>query len=55
VFDAILQVFDLSDALHGTLAVTSNANDFADQFLGLRSDTAICRIAISSQRPKHSS
>jgi hypothetical protein len=50
--DEILQVFDLSDALLGTLAVTSNANDFADQFLGLRSDTAIRRIAISSQRPE---
>lgn len=29
----------------------SNANDFADQFLGLRSDTAIRRADVRFQRP----
>ncbi len=51
IFDAILEVFDGSNALLGTVTVSSNANHFADQFIGLRSDTAIRRADVRYQRP----
>lgn len=51
VFDAVLEVFDGSNTLLGSVSVSSNANDFADQFLGLRSDTAIRRADVRYQRP----
>jgi len=51
IFDAILEVFDGSNTSLGSVNVSSNANDFADQFLGLRSDTAIRRADIRYQRP----
>ena len=52
IFDAILSVFDASNTLLGTVSVESNANDFVDQFIGLRSDTAIRRVDFAYQRPE---
>jgi hypothetical protein len=39
VFLAELEIFDALNNSLGFVTVTSNANDFADQFLALRSDT----------------
>ncbi len=49
VFDVILSVFDSGNVLLGTVTVQSNANDFVDQFIGLRSDTVFRRVEISYQ------
>lgn len=52
IFDAELAVFDLLGTLLGSVAVTSNGNDFADQFIGLRSDTPFRLVTLSYQRPE---
>ena len=41
------QVFDLANASLGSVVVVANANDFADQFIGLRSDIAIRSATIN--------
>ncbi len=46
-FTATLAVFDASDVLLGSVTATPNGNDFADQFIGLRSDMAIRSMTIS--------
>jgi hypothetical protein len=51
-FNAILEVFDAANSSLGSVQVASNANDFADQYIGVRSDTAIKSAAISYQRPE---
>jgi hypothetical protein len=51
VFDAILTVYDGAANL-GSVIVTSNANDFADQFIGLSSTVAFDRVEISYERPE---
>ena len=50
-FDAILEVFDGAVSL-GSVSLQSNANDFADQFIGLRSNMAFDRTTIRYQRPE---
>lgn len=50
-FDAILSVFDAGNTLLGTVSVPANRNDFADQFIGLHSDTAFRSVSVSYQRP----
>lgn len=47
---AVLEIFDGATSL-GSVSLQSNANDFADQFLGLRSDTAFNRIEVTYSRP----
>ncbi len=49
VFNATLEAFD-GPTLLGSVSVQSNANDFADQFIGLSSDTAFDSFRISYQR-----
>jgi len=46
-FTATLSAFDASDVLLGSVTATPNGNDFADQFIGLRSDMAIRSMTIS--------
>ena len=50
-FDAVLEVFDLDDSSLGSVSVAANRNDFADQFIGLRSDTAIGWGALHYTQP----
>jgi len=45
-FDVFLSVYDAADNHLGTFSVRSNGNDFADQFIGLASDTAFRRVGI---------
>ncbi len=42
----VLSVFDAVSTLLGSVTVNGNGNDFADQFIGLRSDTAFRRVSI---------
>ncbi len=49
-FDAILEVFNGATSL-GSIRVQSNANDFADQFLGLSSTVAFDSFQVSYERP----
>ncbi|MEJ6389758.1 VPLPA-CTERM sorting domain-containing protein [Gymnodinialimonas sp. 2307UL20-7] len=51
IFDAVLEVFDINNAPLGSVRVGANRNDFADQFIGLRSDTAIGYGAIHYSQP----
>lgn len=51
VFDAILTVYASATKL-GSVTVTSNGNDFADQFIGLSSTVAFDRVEINYQRPE---
>ena len=51
-FNAILRVYDAGNVLLGTVTVAANRNDFADQFIGLRSDVGFRRVDISFQRPE---
>jgi len=46
-----LEVFDAGNNSLGSITVAANRNDFADQFIGLRSDTAFRFVNISYQRP----
>jgi hypothetical protein len=50
-FDAMLEVFFGGGSL-GSVTVAANRNDFADQFIGLSSDTAFDRFQITYQRPE---
>jgi hypothetical protein len=52
-FDAILEVFDGATSL-GAVSLAANRNDFADQFIGLTSDTAFNKFQISYERPEAS-
>jgi len=49
-FNAVLEIFDGSTLL-GSVSVLSNANDYADQFIGLSSDIAFDSFHIYYQRP----
>lgn len=51
IFDAKLAVFDLMGLMLGSVVVTSNGNDYADQFIGLRSDTPFRLVSLSYARP----
>ena len=51
VFDVVLEVFDGVTSL-GSVSLQDNANDYADQFIGLRSDMGFDRVEISYQRPE---
>ena len=51
VFDAILEVFAGATPL-GSVSLESNANDFADQFIGLRSNMAFDKVRIAYERPE---
>ena len=51
VFDAVLEVFD-GAGLIGSVAVSSNGNDFADQFIGLKSDMAFDSFHFYYERPQ---
>ena len=51
VFNANLELFDAGNASLGSVQVLSNANDFADQYIGVRSDTAAKSAAIYYDRP----
>lgn len=44
-FTAFLDIFDLS-GLIGTIGVTANMNDFADQFLGFTSDEMVTSVVV---------
>lgn len=52
IFDVTLAAFDISGDLIGRVVVASNANDYVDQFIGLRSRTAIRSIKLGYERPK---
>lgn len=41
-----LSIFDASDTLLGGVALNADGNDFVDQFIGLRSDTAFRRVSL---------
>ncbi|MEM7044857.1 MAG: hypothetical protein AAF543_18770, partial [Pseudomonadota bacterium] len=45
VFDANLDIFD-AGGLIGTVSVTANMNDFADQFIGFVSDELVTSVVI---------
>lgn len=51
LFDATLSVFDAAGSVIGSVSVTSNGNDFVDQFIGLRSDTAFSSVGFAYARP----
>lgn len=51
VFDAILELFDGVTSL-GSVSVTSNANDYADQFIGASSTVAFDSFQFTYQRPE---
>ena len=51
-FNAILRVYDAGNTLLGSVIVAANRNDLADQFIGLRSDTAFRYVDFSFQRPE---
>lgn len=51
IFDAILEVFSGTQSL-GIVEVVSNANDWADQFIGLSSNMAFDRFELTYQRPQ---
>jgi hypothetical protein len=51
VFDAILRVYSGATLL-GSVSLASNGNDFADQFLGLESDTPFDSFDVLYQRPE---
>jgi hypothetical protein len=51
-FDAYLELFDAAHQSLGVAQVESNVNDFADQYLGARSDTPVKSAAIYYQRPE---
>ena len=50
VFNAVLEVFAGAASL-GSVSLPSNANDYADQFIGLRSNMAFDEVRISYERP----
>lgn len=50
-FNAMLEVFDAANNSLGSVIVAANRNDYADQFIGLRSSTAFRYVNISYQRP----
>lgn len=49
-FNAVLEIFDGATLL-GSVSVSSNANDYADQFIGLSSDIAFDSFHIYYERP----
>lgn len=51
IFNAVLSVYSGASFL-GSVSVSSNGNDYVDQFIGLASDTAFDRFAIVYQRPE---
>lgn len=52
IFDAELAVYDMLGTMLGSVVVESNGNDFADQFIGLRSDSPFRLVTLSYQRPE---
>ena len=52
VFNALLSIFSPGDVFLGQVMVLSNGNDFADQFIGLRSTIPFTRVDIAYQRPQ---
>ena len=52
IFDVTLGVFDSRGSYLGWVRVPSNGNDFADQFIGLRSDTEFNLVALFYERPQ---
>ncbi len=51
-FLAILEIFDAGNNSLGSVTVAANRNDFADQFIGLRSDTPFRFAEFRYQRPQ---
>ncbi|MDX1430995.1 MAG: hypothetical protein R3286_00980 [Gammaproteobacteria bacterium] len=51
IFDAELTVFDALGTLLGSVVVESNGNDYADQFIGLRSLSPFRFVTLSYERP----
>jgi hypothetical protein len=51
IFQAVLSVYSGASFL-GSVTVTSNGNDYVDQFIGLSSDTAFDRFVVTYQRPQ---
>lgn len=51
IVDVKLSVFDSSNVLLGSVFVSANSNDWADQFIGLSSDTFFTSAEISYARP----
>jgi hypothetical protein len=50
-FQVVLEIFDAANSSLGSVQVAANSNDFADQYIGVRSDTAIKSAAFYYQRP----
>lgn len=50
-FDAMLEVYDAANNSLGSVQVAANSNDYADQFIGLRSDVPISSAAFTYERP----
>ena len=45
-FNALLNIYDATDNLLGGVSLNTNNNDYADQFLGLYSDTPFRRVEV---------
>jgi len=50
-FSAVLEVFNASHSSLGSVSVVANINDWADQFIGLRSDSPFSSVEIRYTRP----
>jgi hypothetical protein len=50
-FAVTLRAFDSVNVALGTVVVTSNGNDYADQFIGLRSNEPVWAVETSYARP----
>jgi len=49
-FDVLLTVYDVGNTRIGSVSVQSNGNDFADQFIGLRSDIPFAKAEVVYSR-----